>query len=251
MLSPLLAESARCRHCGYLLRGLPERVCPECGGAFDPNNPDSYADPQRRLEWLRRERRQALRMFVAPPGVVTYFVLVWVWAWQFKPTYSLAAWHRLVDHQATPIVFALALLLLLWLPAGALIHRRLSPVMYPRWRGQGVRRWGIFALLLLSVVGLAQPWVAWARFQLSRAALEAEVSRALQTRNPPRFCRIGRLDVEYLHLNWPRGGVFVQAEHDEHDARYGFTWIPGAAGANSTSASARWALDRGPAKWHP
>jgi hypothetical protein len=27
---------ARCEHCGYSLRGLPENRCPECGTAFDP-----------------------------------------------------------------------------------------------------------------------------------------------------------------------------------------------------------------------
>ncbi|MGQ9648581.1 MAG: hypothetical protein ACUVXJ_00540 [Phycisphaerae bacterium] len=27
---------ARCPHCGYALRGLPENRCPECGNAFDP-----------------------------------------------------------------------------------------------------------------------------------------------------------------------------------------------------------------------
>jgi hypothetical protein len=28
--------NARCQHCGYSLRGLPENRCPECGTAFDP-----------------------------------------------------------------------------------------------------------------------------------------------------------------------------------------------------------------------
>ena len=30
------AEPGRCEHCGYLLRGLPEPRCPECGEPFDP-----------------------------------------------------------------------------------------------------------------------------------------------------------------------------------------------------------------------
>ena len=29
-------DAGRCRRCGYLLRGLPENRCPECGTEFDP-----------------------------------------------------------------------------------------------------------------------------------------------------------------------------------------------------------------------
>ncbi len=32
----------RCLDCGYILYGLPENRCPECGRAFDPDNPESY-----------------------------------------------------------------------------------------------------------------------------------------------------------------------------------------------------------------
>lgn len=31
-----LREPGRCERCGYLLRGLPEPRCPECGEPFDP-----------------------------------------------------------------------------------------------------------------------------------------------------------------------------------------------------------------------
>jgi hypothetical protein len=252
MLTALLPDTARCRHCGYLLRGLQANVCPECGGVFDPSNPDSYNDPQRRLEWLRRERRQALRMFIAPPGLVSYFVLGWLLAWQFRPTFSLAAWNELRYHDKSPIVFFLALLLMLWIPAGWLVHRRLDPAVYPRWQHQRLRRWGVFGLLLLSVMGLAQPWGVWARFHLSRAALESEIATALQTGKAPRFCRIAWLDVEYIHLKWPRGGVFVQTEHDsKNDNRYGFRYDTGVHGGSSVTAPVRWRLEAGPARWHP
>ncbi|MBW7906541.1 MAG: hypothetical protein LC135_16180 [Phycisphaerae bacterium] len=244
-------NSARCRQCGYRLRGLSANVCPECGTAFDPSDPDSYDDPERRLEWLRRERRQALRMFIAPPGIVTYVVLAWLWAWQFRPTFSLAAWHQLVNHHATPIVCSMAILLMLWIPAGWLIHRRLDPALYPRWRNQGWWRWGLFSLLVASVLALAQPWGVWARFHLSRTALEAQIAGAQQGQAAARFRRIGWLDVEYVHLNWPRGGVFVQTEHDSDDGRYGFAYRAGDSGQGSTPGPGRWRIEQGPARWHP
>ena len=40
-------DSAQCRECGYLLRGLPEPRCPECGRPFDPHDPTTYRDPTR------------------------------------------------------------------------------------------------------------------------------------------------------------------------------------------------------------
>jgi hypothetical protein len=33
-----------CLECGYPLDGLPEPRCPECGAAFDPNDPDTYRE---------------------------------------------------------------------------------------------------------------------------------------------------------------------------------------------------------------
>lgn len=37
-----LPDSAVCLKCGYLLRGLTEPRCPECGRAFDPRNPSTF-----------------------------------------------------------------------------------------------------------------------------------------------------------------------------------------------------------------
>lgn len=31
-----------CKHCGYSLRGIESNECPECGQAFDLDNPNSY-----------------------------------------------------------------------------------------------------------------------------------------------------------------------------------------------------------------
>jgi hypothetical protein len=34
----------RCLGCGYILDGLPENRCPECGREFDPNDGQTYHD---------------------------------------------------------------------------------------------------------------------------------------------------------------------------------------------------------------
>ncbi|MGE0480990.1 MAG: hypothetical protein AB7Q17_11015 [Phycisphaerae bacterium] len=41
-MSTLLPEHARCRGCGYLLRGLAAPICPECGRKFDPADATTY-----------------------------------------------------------------------------------------------------------------------------------------------------------------------------------------------------------------
>jgi hypothetical protein len=35
-------DHKRCLACGYILDGLPEPRCPECGRAFDPARPETY-----------------------------------------------------------------------------------------------------------------------------------------------------------------------------------------------------------------
>jgi len=54
---PGIPPTARCLRCGYLLRGLPIPVCPECGRAFDPADASTYdlrPPDWRRRWWIKR-----------------------------------------------------------------------------------------------------------------------------------------------------------------------------------------------------
>ncbi|MFH0983039.1 MAG: hypothetical protein V2A79_16090 [Planctomycetota bacterium] len=56
-MTVMMSEKARCLTCGYLLRDLPQSVCPECGRAFDPADSRTYdAEPEkrRRRRWIKR-----------------------------------------------------------------------------------------------------------------------------------------------------------------------------------------------------
>jgi hypothetical protein len=42
-----MPDTAQCRKCGYLLRGLTRNRCPECGQEFRPGDPSTYRLPGR------------------------------------------------------------------------------------------------------------------------------------------------------------------------------------------------------------
>jgi hypothetical protein len=61
---PATQDRAACLGCGYLLRGLESRQCPECGRPFDPANPTTMRFGKERgvaKEWLLPVRERARR----------------------------------------------------------------------------------------------------------------------------------------------------------------------------------------------
>jgi len=58
-----IPAAARCLSCGYLLRGLPTPVCPECGRIFDPSNAATY--DVRPPDWRRRRKIKRIAFAVA------------------------------------------------------------------------------------------------------------------------------------------------------------------------------------------
>lgn len=69
---------ARCLDCGYVLSGLPEQRCPECGREFDWENPKTYSTKPLFVRW-----KFWLPGFVLASvgGVVLYLLLLWVAGW--------------------------------------------------------------------------------------------------------------------------------------------------------------------------
>lgn len=54
-----LPDTACCLGCGYLLRGLQQPICPECGRVFDPRDKKSFAS-NRTDRLLRRKALKAV-----------------------------------------------------------------------------------------------------------------------------------------------------------------------------------------------
>ncbi|HEY2584285.1 MAG TPA: SRPBCC family protein [Tepidisphaeraceae bacterium] len=69
---------ARCLGCGYVLTGLVEPRCPECGRGFDPHNPSTYSTKPLFARW-----KFWLPGFLLAtvPGVLIYVLLLWVAGW--------------------------------------------------------------------------------------------------------------------------------------------------------------------------
>lgn len=60
-------KHAICLDCGYRLHGLCEPRCPECGRAFDPENPNTFLDQQRPKVWFHDVKQAGFWVFWAKP----------------------------------------------------------------------------------------------------------------------------------------------------------------------------------------
>ena len=211
-----------CVGCGYSLVGCPASVCPECGRAFDPNDPRTVAHNQREVI--------ARRMF-GPPGFIMATVAVVAGAWElviasapFEPFWRVIA----------PVHPLVAIVLLAWLaklahsqymsrrskrPASSAVTPSDRPSK-PKWR-----RWAFVpAILVVSVLvgrlGLARAL----RFELSRPAMEA-FAKHVMAQPPgtplPREKWLGLLHFSEFHRD--ESGVLLLMD------QYGFLHAPGFA----------------------
>jgi len=123
----------RCLGCGYILDGLPEPRCPECGRPFDPNEPATYIT---RTESGRRYLVLAL-LGVAMMAIA----LTLAWLGDREMFGAISDWWTVI---AWPLVLAGACLECYVLPASIVALRRL----------RGVRRHPTCWLAALIISGL-------------------------------------------------------------------------------------------------
>ena len=108
-------DQAVCDQCGYMLRGLTEHRCPECGEEFDlvkgdtippPKLPDDHPIAKRRRKWLLV---WVLSWLFASPLMSLMTILMW--EYQFNETVcSLIIILCVFAIVVTPILFGLSLL---------------------------------------------------------------------------------------------------------------------------------------------
>ncbi len=198
-----LPDNARCLQCDYLLRGLNENKCPECGANFDPANPTTYREPQipaHIYRWVRPASR------IVPPIVAVFAVTL-----QYAARGS-REFDRFLAIALLAIGLALGLDTLARKHARNEIRRQApdNTQHQDSWPDDRHRlmpiAWTVIALVLLtSIVGINIPLLV--AFQFSRPALEREIA-SIRTRVPygtPGFVvlnkRVGAFDVSAVRVD--------------------------------------------------
>ena len=181
-----------CWECGYSLRGLESRRCPECGRPFDPTDPATM-NMGRRVGWLTG-------WLMRPPGVVIYgltalAIIVSLWgaatpgpggeyahyvlSRAFSPSLRQQFWDHDLRYSEHTGRFVLAVLawagvLALWVlrrVARGIAVRRLSrqkPATFAYWR-----RWLVTPVVLgFTLLICRTPAPVWLGFALSRGDLD-------------------------------------------------------------------------------
>ncbi len=72
---PLSQPSRFCLKCGYVLDGLPENRCPECGRGFDPQKSDTWSDHKPSRLWSGVARLLPSPWIVIPLNWATSYLL--------------------------------------------------------------------------------------------------------------------------------------------------------------------------------
>lgn len=214
-----IPANARCKQCGYALRGLSDHRCPECGRPFNP------ADKRT----LKVRRWQAPRFLCGPPRIWLLITIV--------PISLAYLWHTSVPPGVgamfeTPCVAYFLIPVLV----GYVLSRVVATTCSSEAREQSSRhvsqlfvaiRWSVIPFCVaLVVLAFVTEWPLRLRFALSRSALDefvaARVARVEQSFTPQ---RIGLFRVE--RVDAPRLGVFrLQTGVDLFDA-VGLIYHPG------------------------
>ena len=70
-----MEPSIYCRKCGYILHGLLNQTCPECGRAFDPNDPSTYSSYQWPCAFARLPLAVTILVAIFIPGLASVLIL--------------------------------------------------------------------------------------------------------------------------------------------------------------------------------
>jgi hypothetical protein len=96
--SPPAAPRRYCKGCGYSLFGLKNRICPECGRAFNPANRRTFAQrPPRGWVWRWGRRVLAVVLLLL---LATGAGLLWLW-WGWQAEQPTIARLRMFDQKFT------------------------------------------------------------------------------------------------------------------------------------------------------
>ena len=227
-----LPDDASCLNCGYMLRGLTDAHCPECGRTFDAENTRTFA-LDRDWRWLRRlgapprgphtgltlVAALGLLILRTDPGEA-YFVCVVGLA-----LYRFAA--------AIIAVYAVRLVARLILSNGAPNRSIMLPIRRDDWRWLALP-------LVCAVVGSAyvRNWPLELRFAMSRTAFENAATAIMEEKSLvvgdriPYGVWVGLYHVEEIAIVHS-GGTFPTVYFETGGffrGLWGFTRTPDGAG---------------------
>lgn len=236
-----IPDTARCQNCRYLLRGLPNPVCPECGHPFDPEDPDSYYDPARPSSSIIHKLIE--RFTPDGPhstGDISWIALITIvvilmnssisYIFNLHPGISTLTCCLLFDLPIVNIIVNILLVGiivdLVWRWRIRARARRTENVQILQNFESGRRRWRLaIACAVVSCVTIVYPWPVYFRFYASWPSLRHEAQDLLAGRgNRVAWRRIGLYDVELFH-SLHKGLVFFQVGHNS-SVRYGFAYRP-------------------------
>jgi hypothetical protein len=223
-----LPLGSRCFHCEYDLRSLPQNVCPECGNAFDPQNPFTYIHPALLTRWRTKWLRRALR----PPPLFDCLVIAAAAGFVIVRSSSPGWPYILLSSSITkdglgpgfwvPFLFLLGLIPFVNFIRRGRARRKLRHLGL-RYSMAHERRWPLmFGLSVILLAALAYPWPLWIRFAASLSDLQHVVA-ANQIRREP--SRIGLFHVQKFRI-YSSGVVLFVIERDHDQREHGIAFAP-------------------------
>jgi hypothetical protein len=215
-----LPETAVCLNCRYMLRGLENPVCPECGQEFDPQDPRTYFYPLK--------RGVCYRWTHPPRNYLRYILIVWTVASLYLATNPGSSLYRLPTTflagldalllSVLPIRFAFAMCficLAMGLQHAAMwvLKRRLRKYEAPPPVSRLMKWWWTPLCVGLVLSTMLYAWPAWIGFQLSRSSLEVAAVEQLAIGTGEigyRICGGYLLDSVRVYSAGPHDVVFLR-----------------------------------------